>query len=109
MKYKFEIKRNNKVVAYLKLSGLKYQGKTKFDYQEIDYLWVEPEYRGKGLATKLLLKAKSIGTGLVCFVDPNPNSGLTYEQEKTWLIRNDFKEEKFDINYKIRKVMAFRP
>lgn len=60
---------------------------------EIEYLKIESEYRGLGLATKLLNRAKRVAKrdncNLVGFIDPAPN-GLTKEQETEWLKRHGF-------------------
>jgi GNAT superfamily N-acetyltransferase len=78
---------------------------------EIDYLKVEPEFRGKGFATVLLNKAKVFaarhGLELFGFVDPTRDSGLHYEQEIAWLKRHGFKSRWHDYGGYRKRVMAF--
>ena len=67
---------------------------------EIQYLSIEPQHRGKKIATDLLEMAKSYaiknGLMLVAFVDPKRDGGMTSEQIKEWLKRHGFKHGWYD-------------
>lgn len=80
-----------KTVGFLELSFLK-NGDL-----EILYLWVSPEHRGNGFATRLLKRAikvaKSKNKYLVAFVEPHKDSSLTYAQELEWLKRHGFSSQ----------------
>jgi ribosomal protein S18 acetylase RimI-like enzyme len=104
---KLHIKRNKKSIAYISLVWLRHNG-----HLEIEYLRVEKEFRGQGLASKLLEKAKKIAlekeTVLVGLIDPHPDSSLTYEQEKQWMERRGFKQVKrYDFGGHYKRVMVF--
>ena len=101
---KIHIRKKNKSVAYIKLTNIRYTG-----HLEIEYLYVDSEHRGNGYATKLIEKAKLKSNVLVGLIEPQSDSSLTYEQEKTWLERKGFKEVKrYDFGNCIKKVMMFR-
>ncbi len=104
---KIHIRRNKKSVAWISLVPVKWNG-----HLEIEYLRVQKEYRGNGFATKLILKAKEEAkdTVLVGLIDPHPDSSMTYEQEREWLIRLGFIEKvKYDFGDCKKRVMLFNP
>lgn len=91
---KLYVYRNKGKVAYCQLL------QTRFGDYEIAYMRVDPEFRGKGLATQLLIRAKRIaenqGVDLVAFLDPD-GTGLTEQEEREWLKRHGFKRGKYDL------------
>ena len=104
---KIHIRRNKKSIAYISLIPIKWNG-----HLEIEYLRVEKEYRGKGFATRLIgmAKKKAKDNALVGLIDPHPDSSMTYEQERDWLIRLGFKEQaKYDFGDCKKRVMLFNP
>ena len=65
---------------------------------EIEYLTVQENYRGKGIATELLKKAKShaVKKGLVLIGFIEPTGTLDHEQMKSWLKRHGFTHGWYD-------------
>lgn len=82
--------RNGEKVGYCRLL------QTHYGDLEIDYLKVEPDYRGQGIATSLLNRAKQVAereqVWLVGFLDPD-GTGLTEAEERAWLMRHGFRRE----------------
>ncbi len=66
---------------------------------EIAYVKVEPEHRGKRLASELLERAKVVANDrqltLVAFLDPD-GTGLSLSEMKAWLKRHGFKFARYD-------------
>lgn len=91
---KFKIQRDGKEVASL---SLKHLGGGDW---EIDWLFVAPEFRGKGLASQLQNRAIKFvierGNWLVSFLEPK--GGLTFEQMKQWKMRHGFKSGWYDFS-----------
>lgn len=103
---KLQIKRNKRIVAYIILTKLHHNGHT-----EIEYLHTDPEFRGQGLASKLIKMAKKKTKGtIVGFIEPHPDSPITREQEEAWLVRIGFrKQKKYDFGSCFKTAMVFEP
>lgn len=104
---KIHIRRNGKSIAYISLMPVQHNG-----HLEIEYLFVEKEFRGNGFATQLIDKAKekAKNTVLVGLIDPHPDSSMSYEQECEWLRRNGFiQKSKYDFGDCKKTVMLFNP
>lgn len=102
-----KIQRNGKVVSFMCLK------KTRAGDLEIEMVKTEPEYRSKGLASKLLKRAISIShkdcRSLVAVLDPEPG-GLTYDQEVTWLKKHGFRSvRRYDMGGYFKPVMVRDP
>ena len=65
------------------------------DY-EIKYIKTELAFRGQGLASQLLEKAKSRFPVLVAFLDDD-GTGLTVEQMEAWYKRHGFKKRRYEL------------
>lgn len=104
---RIEIKKKGNVVAWVSLINTKING-----HIEIEYIKVEKEFRGLGLASKLLNKAKKIAanTTLVAFIDPHPDSSMTYNEELNWFKRHGFVEKnKYDFGDCKKNVVVYSP
>lgn len=82
-----KIVRDGKPVAKMRVNRL-------WDDHEISYVWVDPAYRGKGLASMLMKKAQDRFYSLVALVDPS-GTGLDYWQICDWNKRMGFKPCKY--------------
>lgn len=86
---KIRSRRGKQVVAEMLLK------RTSCAEYEIAFVWVAPEQRGKGLASKLLERAMKRCETLVGYIDPD-GSGLTHQQIKAWLHRRGFRHCWYD-------------
>ena len=84
--------RNKQRVGYCRLR------QTTSGDLEIAYMKVDPDWRGRGLATTLLNRAKAqaqkADVDLVAFLDPD-GTGLTVSEEVDWLKRHGFKHRRW--------------
>ncbi len=101
---KLKVQRNGIVVCECDLK------RTSQNHWEIDYIRTLKEFRGKGYASQLLQRAKTIAirsnTSLVAFIEPD-GTGLTFEQETNWFIRNGFIKTEYDFGGYFKPVMKF--
>lgn len=90
---KIVYKRRGQAIGYIKI--------TKFAHKQVcfSYIYVEPKFRGKKIASKLLLRAL-----LYCYdktvhllIDPTEGSSLNERQEKEWLERYGFIESDWSL------------
>ena len=86
---KLQIKRDGVTASEITISKIKYWG----DY-EIKYIRTEPTYRGLGLASTLLDRAKAKFPSLVAFLEDD-GTGLTVDQMTAWYKRKGFKRRKY--------------
>ena len=87
---KFQVKRNGSVASEITIKFL-----PSGDH-EIAYIRTAMEYRGQGLASKLIEKAKLKYPVLVAFLDDD-GTGLTVEQMEAWYKRHGFKRTRYDL------------
>ena len=83
-----KVVKNKEVIAKMTLTR-------SWGDMEIAYVWVKPEHRGNGLASKLMKRAQAKFNSLVALVDPD-GSGLSHDQIEAWNKRHGFKKCKYD-------------
>ena len=87
---KIQVKRSGVVASEITITRVS----RYLDEYEIKYLKTAPEYRGQGLASSLIEKAKSKFSPLVALLDGD-GSGLSYEQMEAWYLRRGFKRARY--------------
>lgn len=72
---------------------------------EIEYLLVEPAYRGNGIASELLERAKAyaVKKELVLIGYLEPVGSLDQSQMKSWLVKHGFKHGWYDFTNSFRR------
>lgn len=80
---------------------------------EIEYLWVHPNFRGNGIASRMKKRAMDVarkqGRSIVSFINPD-HSGMNEEQLKEWNKRLGFKPCRFEFDAGFpKKAMIWHP
>lgn len=87
---KLQIKRKGIVASEITITRVS----RYLDEHEIKYIRTHKDYRGQGLASKLLDRARAKYSPLVAFLDDD-GSGLNYDQMEAWYKRHGFKKTRY--------------